>query len=178
MYVMSEGKFVYVNESLCVLLGYTEEEFLSGDIVLENTIHPEDLSIVRSRISGKAQFTSEQMRYRVRLIKSDGDFLHAEIHSNLSEWDDKPAFIGSVTDVTEEVMAQSRLKESEERYNSLFFENPDAIFSLDREGNFMNVNPGALALSGYTYDELMEMSFAPMIVPEHLDKDSIIFLNP
>lgn len=170
MYVMSEGKFVYVNESLCTLLGYTEEKFLSGDISLENVIHPEDLSIVLSRISGIAQVAAEQLRYRVRLIRSDGNFLHAEIHSTLSEWNGKPAFIGSVTDVTEEVMAQSRLKESEERYNSLFFENPDAIFSFDMEGKFTNVNPGALALSGYTFDELMEMSFAPMIVPEHLDK--------
>lgn len=170
MYIMSESKFVYVNECLCGLLGYTEEELLAGDIVLESVIHPEDLYIVQSRISRKSGTATEQARYRVRLIRSDGTFLHGEIHSNLSEWDGKPAYIGSVTDVTEEVMAQSRLKESEERYNSLFFENPDAIFSFDMEGNFTNVNPGAVAMSGYTYDELMEMSFVPMIVPEHLDK--------
>ena len=170
MYIMSEEKFVYVNECLCGLLGYTEEEFLSGTIQLETVIHPEDLFIVQSRISEKSVTIAEQARYRVRLIRSDGSFLHAEIHSNISEWEGRLAFIGIVTDVTEEVVAQSLLKDSEERYNSLFFENPDAIFSFDMEGNFTNVNPGALALSGYTYDELMKMSFVPMIVPEHLDK--------
>lgn len=170
MYIMSEEKFVYVNKCLCGLLGYTEEEFLSGNILLETVIHPDDLSIVKSRISEKYGIASEQARYRVRLLRSDGGFLHAEIHSNISEWDDKLAFVGIVTDVTEEVLAQSRLQDSEERYNSLFFENPDAIFSFDMAGNFTNVNPGALALSGYSYDELLEMSFVPMIVPEHLDK--------
>ncbi|HSJ39039.1 MAG TPA: EAL domain-containing protein [Planococcus sp. (in: firmicutes)] len=170
MYIMSEEKFVYVNKCLCGLLGYTEEEFLSGNILLETVIHPDDLSIVKSRISEKYRIASEQARYRVRLLRSDGGFLHAEIHSNISEWDDKLAFVGIVTDVTEEVLAQSRLQDSEERYNSLFFENPDAIFSFDMAGNFTNVNPGALALSGYSYDELLEMSFVPMIVPEHLDK--------
>ncbi|WP_422122576.1 putative bifunctional diguanylate cyclase/phosphodiesterase [Planococcus sp. X10-3] len=170
MYIMSEDKFVYVNESLCELLGYLEDQFLLGDVRLKDVIYPEDLSIVQTRIYEQSETAGGSVRYRVRIIRHDGSLLHAELHSKIAEWKGKPAFIGSVTDVTEEVVAQSRLKDSEERYNSLFFENPDAIFSFDTEGNFTNVNPGALALSGYSYDELMKMSFVPMIVPEHLDK--------
>ncbi|MFD1032295.1 sensor domain-containing protein [Metaplanococcus flavidus] len=170
MYIMSEEKFVYVNESLCELLGFLEDQFLLGEIQLKDVIHPEDLPIVQTRIFEQSETVGESVRYRIRIIKNDGNIIHGELHSRVSEWDGKPAFIGSVTDVTEEVMAQSRLKDSEERYNSLFFENPDAIFSFDMEGNFTNVNPGALVLSEYSYDELMKMSFMPMIVPEHLDK--------
>lgn len=170
IYIISEGKFVYVNECLCMLLGYSEEEFISGKIQLNDVIDPEDLHIVQKRISEISHSASRQARYRVKVIKKGGGILHAEIHSSLSVLEGKAAFIGSVTDVTEEVMAQSLLKDSEERYNSLFFENPDAIFSFDMEGKFTNVNPGALALSGYSHEELMEMSFVPMIVPEHLER--------
>ena len=57
-YIMSEGKFVYVNECLCGLLGYTEEEFLSGNILLETVVHPEDLSVVQTRITENSGIAS------------------------------------------------------------------------------------------------------------------------
>lgn len=170
LYIMSQTKFIYVNDCLCEMLGYPEEKFLSGKLGLTDIIHPEDLPKVMKRFSDLSNKTTKKARYRVRVIKKDGSLLHAEIHSTTSVLDGKEVFLGSVSDITEEVLAQGRLKDSEERYNSLFFENPDAIFSFDLEGNFIDVNPGALKLSGYTHQELMKMSFMPMIIPEHLDK--------
>ena len=170
LYIMSEGKFIYVNEYLCELVDYTKEEFMTGEILLEDIIHPEDLPRVKKRISALMTKSSNNSRYRVRVIKRDGSFLYAEIHSTISEMDGKKVFLGSVTNITEEVIAQNLLKDSEERYNSLFFENPDAIFSFDLEGKFIDVNPGAVSLSGYSYQELRKMLFMPMVVTGHLEK--------
>ncbi|WP_033541403.1 sensor domain-containing protein [Planococcus sp. CAU13] len=170
MYIMAEGKFLYVNKCLCELLKYAEEDFLTGKILMTDIIHPDDLSEVLKRTAVLSSNKSKNARYRVRAIKRDGSFLHAEIHSTISEMDGKQIFLGSVVDITHEVLAQNSLKDSEERYNSLFFENPDAIFSFDPQGNFIDVNPGAVALSGYPYQELRKMSFMPMIAPEYLDK--------
>lgn len=170
MYIMSKGKFTFVNECLCELLKYKEEDFLTGKVQLKDVIHPDDLPKVIKRISNLSNTTDNKARYRIRAVKSDGEFLYAEIHSSVSQLDGEVSFIGSVSDITEEVLAQYRLKESEERYNSLFFENPDAIFSFDMEGNFVDVNAGAVALSGYSRQELLEMSFMPMIVKDHLEK--------
>lgn len=170
MYIIANGKFIYVNECLCELLDYTEEEFLTGKIVMEDIVHPEDMPRILKRIAALSNSKSKKARYRVRVIKKDGTFLHAEIHSTVSEMDGKQIFLGSVIDITEEVLAQNSLKDSEVRYNSLFFENPDAIFSFDLQGNFIDVNPGAVKISEYSYQELKNMPFMPMIVPEHLDK--------
>lgn len=175
LYIMSQNKFTYVNDCLCELLDYPEEDFLSGKLRLKDIVHPEDLPKVMNRISNLTDRTTKKARYRVRVIKNDGSLLHAEIHSTISELDGEDVFLGSVTDITEEVLTRKRLKDSEERYNSLFFENPDAIFSFDLEGNFIDVNPGAVTLSGYDYHELLKMSFMPMIVPEHLEKALFYF---
>ncbi|WP_282020296.1 sensor domain-containing protein [Planomicrobium okeanokoites] len=170
LYIMSQTNFIYVNDCLCEMLDYPEEDFLSGKLGLTDIIHPEDLPKVRKRFFHLSKGTTQKARYRVRVIKRDGSLLHAEINSTTSSLDGKQVFLGSVSDITEEVLANDRLKDSEERFNSLFYENPDAIFSFDLEGNFIDVNPGSLKLSGYSHQELMEMSFMPMIIPEHLDK--------
>ncbi|HEX6307870.1 MAG TPA: EAL domain-containing protein [Longimicrobiales bacterium] len=50
------------------------------------------------------------------------------------------------------------LRESEERYRTLFEESRDAIYITRRDGRFIDVNPAALELFGYTRDELMRVN--------------------
>lgn len=64
------------------------------------------------------------------------------------------------------------LKESQERYDSLFEYHPDAIYSLDREGNFLTVNPAGLRVGGYSLEQLQDKEFhSSMTVPPH-DKEA------
>jgi diguanylate cyclase (GGDEF)-like protein/PAS domain S-box-containing protein len=67
------------------------------------------------------------------------------------------------------------LEESEQQYKSLFEYNPDAVYSFDLDGNFLSANPACYKLSGYSVEELMHMSFMPLIVPEDLEKTSYRF---
>lgn len=66
------------------------------------------------------------------------------------------------------------LRESEQRYRSLFEYNLDAIFSLDAQGRFVTANPAAERLSGYTTEELKERHFLELCMPElrEVAKDS------
>ncbi|MDN4160209.1 PAS domain-containing sensor histidine kinase [Nocardioides abyssi] len=55
--------------------------------------------------------------------------------------------------------------EATERYRSLFDYHPSAVFSLDLEGRFVEVNPAAERVSGYDAEQLRTMSF-PQILPD------------
>ena len=70
-------------------------------------------------------------------------------------------------DVTERRNAEARLRESEQRYRSLFDHHPDAVYSFDREGRFVSANAACEGLSGYSPEELIGKPFAPIIVPEN-----------
>ena len=50
------------------------------------------------------------------------------------------------------------LRESEERYRTLFEESRDAIYITRRDGHFIDVNPAALELFGFSRDELIEVN--------------------
>ncbi|MFB5662720.1 diguanylate cyclase domain-containing protein [Alteribacillus sp. HJP-4] len=63
----------------------------------------------------------------------------------------------------------NKLLENEVMYRSLFDHNPDAVFEVDEDGCFTNVNKGAEILTGFTEKELLEKHFTYLFSPE--DKD-------
>ena len=69
-------------------------------------------------------------------------------------------------DVTERRTAEDRLRESEQRYRSLFDHHPDAVFSFDARGNFTSVNAACERLTGYRAEQLIGTSFIPLVAPE------------
>ena len=77
--------------------------------------------------------------------------------------------------VAERREAEKRLGESRQRYRSLFEQNRDAVYSFNREGRFLSANAACEALSGYPPQELLQMAFREMVVPEHVDRAMAMF---
>jgi PAS domain S-box-containing protein len=55
-----------------------------------------------------------------------------------------------------------------ETNSPLFQDHPDAVFTLDLEGNFLSVNKNLIRISEYTEAELIGMSFRPFVAEEDL----------
>jgi PAS domain S-box-containing protein len=51
----------------------------------------------------------------------------------------------------------------------LFWEHPDAIFVIDPEGNYCDVNPAFTTVSGYNYEEALRLSFHKLVCTEDLE---------
>lgn len=73
---------------------------------------------------------------------------------------------GICEDVTEQRKAEKKLKQSEERFKSLFTHNPNAVYSLDEDGNFLTSNKALEELLGYSAEEMQSISFEPLVHPE------------
>ena len=58
-------------------------------------------------------------------------------------------------DITERKNDEEALRESEEKYRSLFEESRNALCTSTPEGRIIDVNPGMLDLFGYTREEMM-----------------------
>lgn len=68
------------------------------------------------------------------------------------------------------------MKKTWQHYASLFTHNPDAVTSLDLDGNFTSINKAGEQISGYSVAELLSMSLFD-ILPEdttHAKRDSIL----
>jgi len=61
---------------------------------------------------------------------------------------------------------EEALRESEERYRTLFEQAPDAIFLEDLKDNIIDGNPGTCRLMGFSRDELLNMTVADLQAPK------------
>jgi two-component system sporulation sensor kinase A len=56
-------------------------------------------------------------------------------------------------------------------YQALFENNPDAVYAIDLDGNFINGNPVCEKITGYTLKELLGRSFFQLVVPDERKKN-------
>jgi len=72
--------------------------------------------------------------------------------------------------ITERKKAEERLKESEERYRTLFDASIDAVFLETIEGEIVDCNEAACKMLGYSRKELIGLNVSD-IIPEEVGKD-------
>lgn len=70
-----------------------------------------------------------------------------------------------------------QLRQSEQRYRSLFDNNLDPIFSLETEGHFLAANAAAEQISGYSLEELQSLHFLRLCPPEGREEAAQVFRN-
>jgi len=66
-----------------------------------------------------------------------------------------------------------KLQKSEEKYRSLIEQASDAIYTLDKEGRFTEVNNSMLNMVGFSREELLAMNISDLIDPEQLKIDPL-----
>lgn len=66
-------------------------------------------------------------------------------------------------------VAMVELRESEDRYRLIVDNATDAIFITTRDGRYLDVNEAAARLTGYSRDELLQLSPFDLAVPEEHD---------
>ncbi|MEI8084724.1 MAG: ABC transporter substrate-binding protein [Paludibacter sp.] len=105
--------FKYVNPRMLDLTGRTQEELMS--IPYEEFIHPDDREFVMSNKAKRMAGNVIVSRYQFRFVHKDGSIRWMEMSGAKIEWENKPAIINFITDITERKEAEQQLSNSQEQ---------------------------------------------------------------
>jgi len=153
-------EIIDVNESALRLYGYTREQFL--DLRYTSvTAQPEE-----------SEKTIEQLlieRSKIILVryhkKMDETIFPVEISASLFDLGIRKVICLVIRDITERILAEKVIKESEERYRTLFESTASPILVIDKEGNYISCNKAALQFLQCSQEELLSKNVRDFIAP-------------
>lgn len=148
VYIIQDGKFVFLNE-MASNLGYSLEELYRMNPF--DLVHPDDREQIVENYVRRLAGEFVEIPYRFRLVTKDGRTLHVDAIAARVNFKGRPAVMGMLIDRTEEVQIQEKLR----MYERFFQESKDMFFILDRNGRFIDVNPGFAEILGYTKEDLL-----------------------
>jgi PAS domain S-box-containing protein len=95
-------------------------------------------------------------------------WIHVNAAPLLDEAGNLKGVVGTFDDITERRKVEEALRETEERYKSLFERSLDCVYINDFKGNFIDANQSALTLLGYTRNEITSLNFVSLLTPDQL----------
>lgn len=150
------GEVVFWNKASEHLYGWTEEEALGRTVDALITV-PENRQYWLQRMTLLNERHANVITEEWMFTRRDGSRRYClstlfVVESAESE----PLYVCMDVDITERYVMEEALRQSEEKYFTLFNRASDAIFINDVEGRFFDVNEKACALTGYTKEQLMQ----------------------
>ncbi len=133
------------------LTGHTAEQLETGAVSYgADVIHPADEAMVEEKVTvGVEQDESFEITYRIRTAAGETKWVWEQGQPVEPADADDTRLEGFITDITERKELQERLRESKERYESLFKSIRNAILVVDTDRTIRNCNPAFTELFGY-----------------------------
>ncbi|MEC1524814.1 EAL domain-containing protein [Neobacillus niacini] len=108
VYIMQDGKLVYVNPGLCEMSGYTCEELIGLNVA--DFIYPEDLPLINENILKRFNNETGAIKYEYRAIRKDQSVITFELYGSKIVYHGRDAIIGTVIDITERKNTEKMIK--------------------------------------------------------------------
>ncbi len=156
--------FLAINDAAVDHYGYSRKEFLKLNAA--DIRPPEEIEAAVKRIRELKPDVDRLGVWKHR--KKDGTIIDVEIVSHEIEFNSRPARLAMCNDVTEKLMAQEKVRESEERFRTTFQMSPD-IMTITRVSNgvYIDVNSTFVRITGYKRDEVIGKSSLDIAIWVH-----------
>lgn len=162
----SDGRLIYVNDAWNAMFGYDAGELVGRHVSVVNA--PTDRSPEEQAteiIDALARDGS--WHGEVQNVRKDGTrFWTAANVSRLAHPAHGMVWVTVQTDITRRKRAAQALRESEERFRTVFEEGPLGVALVGTDSRVIDVNRAFCAITGYRRDELVGTSLADITHPE------------
>ncbi|MFL7794184.1 MAG: PAS domain S-box protein, partial [Anaerolineae bacterium] len=153
------GQITFVNRKAAELLEYAPEELIGrhwADIVAPG--HQADIEA-----SGTSPTEGIVIRYETALLARDGRLIPAIVSARwLYEEARLAGVLSAFTDISARRQAEEALRESEEKYRTLFESSPESITLLSPDGTVLDCNNATAKITGIPREEMIGKQIATL----------------
>ncbi|MCX7634481.1 MAG: PAS domain S-box protein, partial [Syntrophales bacterium] len=167
-YVVQDGKFRDVNDNAASYAGYTREDLIG--MKSDSIIHPEDRAQVKK--DGRLMLRGTRIvPHTFRIITKQGQVRWImELVTSIT-YEGRPAILGNSMDITELMMAQAKIGESENLYRAIFEHTGTATIIIEEDTTVSLVNEQFVTMSGYRREDWEgKRSWTEFVVPQDVER--------
>lgn len=155
----------FANNRLKEIIGVNPEDVAMDAGPIFEKIHPEDREPLFCSIEQSYQQKTD-WENEFRVINPDNEICWLRglarielLHNGGALWH------GYLQDVTQRKLTEQQTKEAQQKYQGYFESAPDGLFVVDSEGRFLEANPAACRMTGYSHEQLLCMSVKDLVHP-------------
>jgi len=171
-----EGRITYVNQTGLAFTGYSRDEMLARNVM--DFIAPGHVEDAVERQRKRAAGDDTPYLYESAMINRYGEQVPLEVSSAPIKREGQiREFLLVARDLTERREAEQALRESEERYRTLFESAPESVTLLDLDGVVVDCNPATEEIAELPREAIIGTPFAELAVvaPSDLTEYAAIF---
>jgi len=172
VYLVQDGRFIYLNANAARYVGYTPDEMIGR--LANDIVHPEDR--VRTRACAADMLRGMRTApYEFRVLAKDGSCRWIMETIQAIQYRGKRAILANSMDVTELKEMEVSLQLSEERYRTIVENMTDGYYEVDLSGRFIFINDAFAATAGYRKEDVLGCNFQSFVDEEQAAQGRRIF---
>ncbi|GIV33905.1 MAG: hypothetical protein KatS3mg031_1440 [Chitinophagales bacterium] len=146
-----KGRCVYVNKNWCLMAGIPAEDALGHNWL--KAVHPDDRKKIRLEWQRAIREKSvSRVEFRFKAPNGKITYVYGQAVPDFDDTGKFTGFVGSVTDISERVIAEQALLYSEQQNRALLHAIPDMLLRVSKKGIYLDFKPAE--------------SFPPILSPE------------
>lgn len=165
--ITQDGRFKYVNESFCAMLGYSATELMDtpGDALLAEPDKERVMKQHLRRMEGQMVPSLDI----VRMVCKDRSEIVIELSATSIIFEGRNASFITVRDISDRIKMQESLKKSEQSFRELTDFLPQTVYELDIQGRLVYMNRAGLKAFGMG-DDYKGTQSADGLIPEDRER--------
>ena len=164
IFIAQDGQIRFANLSTLTTTGYTFEEISKKPFI--EFIHPDDQQLVYDRHIKRLQGKSLPSRYAFRLLDHVGNVQWVELNVVQIEWEEKPATLNFMNNITQRRQMEDALRTSEEKFRSMVEASPIGIAIVNDQSQISYANEALCNMLEYEIDAVIGENFAFFLAEE------------
>jgi PAS domain S-box-containing protein len=142
VYILKNGKIVYVNEKCNALIRYSQEEIYAPEFDFLTIIAPEHRDLIMQNF-GQHKMGNVVKPFECTIIGKGNKRIECLNMSKLIHYGGESSILGIITDLTEFKRTQVAIRESQSRLSCIITSAMEAIITLNAQHRIQSFNPAS-----------------------------------